>query len=122
MTIASASAGTVSIVNLFAAWWWLLIPIGGAVLEWIGERFDMGVAALRKRAKLRRKHQLELKKLELQIAQAHAGHPGAPAVPDLCRHRQAVPVRDNDGNVLAWLCRSCDQQLPAGFSIYEEDL
>lgn len=120
---AAATAGT-SWVTALLNYWWLFLLFGGAVLEWVGETFDVGVAALRRRAKAKRKHQLELKRLELEIAQAHSAPAGAalsPA-PGLCRHRKAVPVRTSEGDTVAWLCRSCDTKLPAEFSVYEEDL
>jgi DNA-binding IclR family transcriptional regulator len=79
--------------------------------------------ALRRRKHERRKHELKLKRLELRIAQARTDQAApAAAEPGLCRHRKAVPVRTNDGDVVAWLCTSCDTRLPREFSIYEEDL
>ena len=120
-------------LQLLAGWWWLLLIFGGAILEFVGETFDVGVTALRWRAKAKRKHQLELKRLELkrlelQIARANAGEvPGDGAArltvkPGPCVHRNVVPVISRAEELVAWLCRSCDARLPADWAVREEDL
>jgi hypothetical protein len=125
-TAAAQHTGTLSeIFAWICAYWWLLFLFGGAILEFVGDVFSATAKALSRRRRTRHKHRLELKRLELEIARAtvHAGETPAPApIPGQCRHRTAVPVRDSDGHVLAWLCRACDSQLPADFSIYVEDL
>lgn len=51
---------------------------------------------------------------------------GAPAVaaskPGRCVHRNVAPAVAADETVAAWLCRSCDAQLPADWAVREEDL
>jgi hypothetical protein len=42
--------------------------------------------------------------------------------PGPCVHRNVVPVVAADEAVSAWLCRSCDAQLPADWAVREEDL
>lgn len=124
MTVPLADAHAAQgLLQVVAGYWWLIVIFGGAVLDWIGEQFGMGMVALRRRRHERRSHELELKQLDLRIAQARAGQaaPGT-AGPGLCRHRKAVPVRTSAGDVVAWLCPSCDTKLPKEFSIYEEDL
>lgn len=39
---------------------------------------------------------------------------------DTCRHRNAVPVEDLLGEVVAWLCPDCDDQLPVTVPIPED--
>lgn len=116
------ATGSHSLLNTLLSWWWLALIWGGALLEWAGEKYDLGVRALRRRSKRRHKQKLERLRLELAITQARRAGAAAEPVPGTCVHRKAVPVRNNDGDVLAWLCRSCDTQLPADFSIYREDL
>lgn len=117
-----------SVLQLLGAYWWLLLLFGGTILEFIAETFDVGVSALRKRAKAKRRHQVEMKRLELEIAQARTGMaPGAvPAVtapkPGPCVHRNVVPVVSRAEEVVAWLCRSCEERLPASWAVREEDL
>lgn len=123
MASTAAHGGGESILALLLSYWWVFLLFGGGILEWIAETFDVGVTALQRRAKRRHKERLQLRRLELEIAQAKAGVSTALApVPGPCRHRKAVPVRSEEGDIVAWLCRSCDTQLPADFSIYEEDL
>lgn len=122
---ATSDSGT-DWVTLAISYWWVILILGGGILEWIGETFDVGLSALRKRSKLKHKRKLEALRLELQIAQAKAAGaelvpPGTlPAAP--CRHRNVVSVRDGTETVVAWLCKGCDARLPADFSVYEEDL
>jgi hypothetical protein len=122
---AAAHPGIIAdLIVIWSNWWWAILIFGGSALEFIGASFGCGASALRKASKRRYKRTLELKRLELRIAQAKAGPAVTGTAPDpgLCRHRKAVPVRDSDGNVVSWLCRSCETQLPPEFSIYEEDL
>jgi len=42
-------------------------------------------------------------------------------LPGPCVHRHVIPVI-SDEKVVAWLCRSCDQKLPADWAVREEDL
>lgn len=125
MTVATAhaAAGT-DWVSVLLGYWWLALIFGGAILEFIGETFDVGLSALRRRSKLRHKRHLEIKRMELQIAQAKAGVIpfSAPKKPGPCVHRNVVPVVAADETVSAWLCRSCDAQLPPDWAVREEDL
>jgi hypothetical protein len=123
---AAASDTGTDWLTLLLSYWWVFLLFGGAILEWIGETFDVGLSALHRRSKLKHKRKLAALRLELQIAQAKAGTQtpalaGAlPAAP--CRHRNVAGVRDRADNVVAWLCKGCETQLPADFSVYEEDL
>lgn len=111
-----------SVLQLLAAYWWLLLIFGGTILEFAAETFDVGLSALRKRAKARRRHQVQMKRLELQIARANAPVTAGATMPGRCVHRNVRAVVGTDDEVKAWLCRSCDTQLPADWAVREEDL
>jgi hypothetical protein len=99
--------------------WWVFI-FGGGIFGWIGERFD----AMRRRGQRKRRHQIALKRLDLQIAQAKAQSlplPAADVKPGKCVHRNVTQVMSDD-KVVAWLCKSCDAQLPADWAVRKEDL
>ena len=123
MSAATAHAGNgTDWFSTLLSYWWLALIFGGVALEWIGETLDVGLSALHRRSKLRHKRQMALKRVELQIAQAHAGIiPSSLPTPGPCVHRNVVPVVA-DETVTAWLCRSCDAQLPADWAVREEDL
>lgn len=65
-----------------------------------------------------RRHERRLEELRLQAPPALA----VPKKPGHCVHRNVVPVVAADETVSAWLCRSCDTQLPADWAVREEDL
>lgn len=112
------------VLNWLAIWWWLALIIGGTVLEWLGETFDVGLAALHRRSKRRHKRRLQLKQMELEIARAKAGIVPSSSLPKPgpCVHRNVTAVIGSDDAVKAWLCRSCDTQLPPDWAVREEDL
>ena len=64
---------------------------------------------------------------ERRLEEIRAAAP-APAVssplarPGPCVHRNVIPVVAADESVTAWLCKSCDAQLPADWAVREEDL
>lgn len=93
---------------------------------YVGTHYRGAKKSWRKWTAARRDHKLAMRRVELEIAQAKAERISPPAAsataPGLCRHRKAVPVRTTEGDVVAWLCTSCDTKLPREFSIYEEDL
>lgn len=77
------------------------------------------------RTEKKRKHELTIKQMELQAAQAKSA--ALPAVaqkdPGQCKHRQVVSIRRKpDDELVGWLCRSCDRQLPPDWAVDEEDL
>ena len=124
MTAATAHASTgADWVNVLVGYWWLILLFGGAALEWIGETFDVGLSALYRRAELKHQRQMDLKRVELEILQAKSGAvPSSLPKPGPCVHRKVVPVVAADETVTAWLCKSCDGQLPADWAVREEDL
>jgi hypothetical protein len=121
------SAGA-DLVAILASYWWVFLLCGGAILEWVGERFDMGLSAIRRGSRLRYKRRLALKKLELQIAQARTQPASAVAAvdrkPGPCAHRGAKQIRTMDGVLVGWLCprEGCDERLPADWAVAAEDL
>jgi hypothetical protein len=114
------------VLRLLATYFWLLFVFGGVILSWLGEVFDVGISALKRRRKARRKHELALRRLELKIAQAKAAAAlpaGTLPEPGPCPHRprNVKPVYSGDEPV-AWLCTACGTQLPANWAVRSEDL
>src|ERR1700724_303842 len=118
----SISASTASAadnwLSIVLSYWWVFLLFGGVILEFVGDVFTTVWCALTDIPKHRHERRMELRRLELEAR----GEGVPPTAPGLCRHRKAVPVRGAEGDVLAWLCRACDTQLPRDFSVYEEDL
>ena len=71
-----------------------------------------------------RKHERRMEELRLQAPALPPGYvpPSAAMKPGPCVHRNVVPVVAADETVSAWLCKSCDAQLPADWAVREEDL
>jgi hypothetical protein len=65
---------------------------------------------------VRRLELLVQRLLDLQAALELQGQ----ALPAPCAHEPAVPVPGIGGDVVAWLCPQCDDQLPADFSVREK--
>src|SRR6185437_12831552 len=116
------------LIAFWANWWWAILLFGGSAVEFVAELFGGGLAALRRSSKRRYKRRLEMKRLELAIAQAQGRPaillpPAAPAkTPGPCVHRHVTAVVAADDSLVGWLCKSCDQQLPPDWAIREEDL
>lgn len=123
--------------------WWAIIIWGWIILsfvgEWVADRYNMGLRALRRRRLDKRKHALKMKRLELQIARerredqdtAQYGVPLRPALTRKeekaagpCPHRpkNVKPVFDALGDHRAFLCTACDTQLPKDWAVLEDDL
>jgi hypothetical protein len=122
----------VAVLNWTLAHWWLIFCLSMlGVFDWVRE-FAVAVAegigglfSVRHRRKLElARAQAKAAKAMLRAAEAQH-HPlddePLPAAP--CRHRNVTSVRSAaDDSVVAWLCRGCGTQLPADFSVYQEDL
>jgi len=103
---------------LLAHWylWWLFLFFFEGVRDFLVETWD---SIARGRHKRRMK---ELKARE-RIARAEAGTgTAALPVPGPCVHRNVVPVISKAEEVVAWLCKTCDEKLPANWAVREEDL
>lgn len=121
----ATSDGGTDWVALAISYWWVILIFGGAILEFLGETFDVGLSALHRRSKMKHKRKLQALKLELQIAQARSGAPVAEVAgptPGPCVHRRVRQVRDRGDELVGWLCTGCDAQLPAGWAVAKEDL
>jgi hypothetical protein len=98
-------------------WGYLLLGViffGSSVAATCGSVFDRVSNAVR----ARRKHRIHMKKLELEIAQAHTDHH---LYSGRCRHRNVTQVRDRNDELVAWPCKDCDTELPADWSVVRED-
>ena len=108
------------------AWQAVAILLLLAAVLWaedLGRAIGRATGAVRERARARQRRQLGQRRLELLEdrlldLQATLSLQGR-ALPAPCAHEQAVPVPDNGGNVVAWLCPQCDTQLPQDFSTLE---
>ena len=125
MSAASAHTSTAAnVVSLLLSYWWVVLIFGGAVIDAIGETFDVGLGALHRRSKRRHKRRMELRRIELEIAQAKAGIAPSPLrpKPGPCVHRNVTPViAAGEDEPCAWLCR-CGERLPADWAVREEGL
>lgn len=111
---------------LIVAWWWLA-PIALGIIAGIYE-FTHEIL------KTHHKRRLAIEKARARTAEAAAyqGRMKLPYVPSAaiepgagpCKHRSnVVAVFDEvSGERLAWLCKTCDTQLPAGYAVGPEDL
>ena len=116
------------ILGTILSYWWLLLIFGGGILEWIAETFDVGLTALRRRAKVKHKRRMELERLKVRLAEAQ----GRPAVllppaaqakaPGPCVHRNVTAIVAADDSLVGWLCKSCDKRLEPDWAVREEDL
>ena len=119
----ATSDGGTDWVALAISYWWVILIFGGAILEFLGETFDVGLSALHRRSKMKHKRKLQALRLELEIAQARSGASGAALVkPGPCVHRRVRQVRDRGDELVGWLCTGCDAQLPADWAVAQEDL
>ena len=69
-----------------------------------------------------RKHKRRMKELKLQAQIAGGAALPVSKKPGPCVHRNVTPVISTDEAVVAWLCKSCDEKLPADWAVREEDL
>jgi hypothetical protein len=101
-------------------YWWLALIFGSAVAGWVSDSLESARRALSNAA--RRHHKRRLARLRLELKVARAGAVTSAPAPGECRHRNITSVRDRQDTIVAWLCRSCDTQLPATWSTCEDDL
>lgn len=116
----------IAVLNWLLAHWWVFIWL--SVFGFFGgvRNFFAGLAgavgSIGERHHERRMRELELKALIERHAGVLAPEPAAGVKPGLCVHRNVVPVVSKAEEVVAWLCRTCDEKLPAGWAVREEDL
>lgn len=103
--------------------WIILIWFLGG-FGWASRKIAMARAAARQRVADRREHQLNLKRLELEVARrGTAVAPPKTVPPGPCEHLHVTPVVADD-EVVAWLCKNptCEAQLPANWAVRQQDL
>lgn len=108
-----------TLVWLAADYWW--VP----VVAWI---FVLGPLGRwnQRRVRARREHQVRMAEMRARVAEARrpatVNMLAPEPAPGRCRHRHCVSVRDRvSDEVIGWLCRDCDTQLPADWSVYPEE-
>jgi hypothetical protein len=69
-----------------------------------------------------RRHKRRMKELRLRAQIAALPETRVGITPGLCVHRNVTPVVSVADEVVAWLCKSCDEKLPAGWAVREGDL
>lgn len=107
-------------------WWIIFIAWWFGVFGFVAGFLDELRRAYKRMIRNRRKHQLAVKRLELRIAQTEAQREEKSLVrtplPGPCVHRRVTSVVDKSDKVVAWLCKNCDEQLPADWAVRAEDL
>jgi hypothetical protein len=102
------------LAGIWNGWWWLIILIAVNIPAWVSERLAVHH---KRRVKLARAKARAAAESRASLeAFTHDPRPGP------CVHRQVTPVIDHDDTVVAWLCRSCDTQLPATWAVRKNDL
>jgi hypothetical protein len=101
---------------------WLLFFFLG-ILGVFGAVRDFFVSAWKEVTGTRHKRRMKELKAQARIARAasHAETAALP-VPGPCVHRNVVPVVSKAEEIVAWLCKACDEKLPANWAVREEDL
>lgn len=112
----------IAVLNWLLAHWGVFFLLGffgvfGAIRDFI---VDVARALGGHRRRKDRELSRRVRKLEAAQAAVPAGTPGPK--PGRCVHRNVTAVVGTDDTVVAWLCRSCDTQLPADWAVREEDL
>lgn len=69
-----------------------------------------------------RKHQRRIEEIRAGAPVVTVPSSSLPVKPGPCVHRNVTAVVGADDAVKAWLCRSCDTQLPPDWAVREEDL
>ena len=112
----------IAVLNWSLAHWWVFIWLAVfGVFEGVRDFFLGILTAIVSIGERRHERRIE------EILAAHPAPPDPAVSPSLpkpgpCVHRDVVPVVAADETVTAWLCRSCDMQLPADWAVREEDL
>lgn len=106
----------VAVLNWCLNHWWLFLFLSVlGVFEAVGEFFTGIIASAIALSDRRHRRQLEIAR-----ALSSAPAPRRPK-PGRCVHRQVKQVRSGD-ELVAWLCTSCDRQLPADWAVSADDL
>lgn len=105
--------------ELINDWWWLIFFVPGILAgfsEHVRDFFQGLIQNREEREELRHRRALELARAQSETAIADPK-------PGECVHRSVKPVVDEiEDKVVAWLCTSCDTQLPATWAVRKKDL
>ncbi len=115
---------------LFHDWNWVWIWVfWGVIASFFEGVRDFLVDTWRLLVHGRQEREIALMKEKRKLARAEAdlaaaqGQPAALPKPGPCVHRRVVPViAAGEDAPSAWLCRNCEEQLPADWAVREEDL
>lgn len=69
-----------------------------------------------------RRHQRRIEEIRAAAPVVTAPARIAGKTPGPCVHRQVAPVVSAAEELVGWLCKSCETQLPADWAVREEDL
>lgn len=101
---------------------WLLIFLLSALGVFASVR-DFFVGAWKEITGVRHKRRMKELRAQERIARvSRQADTAALPKPGLCVHRNVAAVVSKADEVVAWLCKSCDEKLPANWAIREEDL
>lgn len=113
----------IALLNWGLEHWFLIFFL--AIFGFFGWVRDFAVGTVKAIASVgERRHQRRMEELELR-ARISAGAATAEhqaVKPGPCVHRNVTAVVGTDDTVKAWLCKTCDAQLPADWAVREEDL
>ncbi len=103
-----------------AHWYWFFWLSIFGVFEGVRDFF---VSAWKEITGTRHKRRMKELRAQERIARASVrAEAAALPKPGLCVHRNVAAVVSKADEVVAWLCRSCDEKLPANWAVREEDL
>jgi hypothetical protein len=111
----------IAVLNWSLTHWWVFLWLSVlGVFEGVRD-FFLGVFAAFASIGERR-HQRRMKELKLQARIASGAVAVAPK-PGQCVHRNVTAVISTvDDELRGWLCKSCDERLPANWAVRAEDL
>lgn len=105
-----------SLDHWYAFFWLAVFGVFEGVRDFFLSAFD-AIAAIGERRHQRR---IEEIRAAAPVVTVPARIPGK--TPGPCVHRHVVQVRDSFDELVGWLCKSCETQLPADWAVREEDL
>ena len=117
------------ILTFLIAWWWLALIFGGSICAGIYEALETAMHRHHKRKLALAKERAKLARAVAEV-EAHRAGLSLPYAPPAaigagpCKHRSNVVAvfDETSGERLAWLCKTCDTQLPPTYAVGPEDL
>lgn len=128
MILASAAHGDTPWYVVLMSYWWLLLLFGGTIISAISSAFSITIKALGHWSHTRHQRKLELAQARAQsVRVAERGrkfkdsvNDSLTLVPGPCVHHRLMPVHAVTGELVAWLCRTCEERLPADYAHLED--